>query len=214
MPPVKPPSEDPSSTPAKGRGRPPTGARDALVAAMRELLIERDFDELSTEEILERAGVSRGAMYHHFPSKVDLFRAAWQESERDNITRIATAAAELDPGAGPFAQLVAGCRAYLREATIPRELQRIGLRQSRSVLGWEGWRDGAAELGIAVMRGGIQAAVDAHELSSADIETTTHLILSALIEAALLISTDPRPEAALARVEPEFVRLLESLHTD
>jgi AcrR family transcriptional regulator len=121
-------------------------------------------------------------MYHHFPGKVDVFRAAWQESERDNITRIATAAAELDPGAGPFARLVAGCRAYLREATVPRELQRIGLRQSRSVLGWEGWRDGAAEIGIAVMRRAIQAAVDAHELSSADVETTTHLLLSALIE--------------------------------
>ncbi|HSZ06704.1 MAG TPA: helix-turn-helix domain-containing protein [Solirubrobacteraceae bacterium] len=181
---------------------------------MRELLIERDFDGLSTEEILQRAGVSRGAMYHHFPGKVDLFRAAWQESERENITRIASAAAELDPQAGPFDQLIAGCRAYLREAGVPGELQRIGLRQSRSVLGWEGWRDGAADLGIAVMRGGIQAAVDAHELRSADVETTTHLLLSALIEAALLISTDPRPETALSKVEPELVRLLESLHTD
>jgi AcrR family transcriptional regulator len=210
MPTVKPPSEGPSPTPGR-RGRPPTGARDALVTAMRELLVERDFDELSTEAILERAGVSRGAMYHHFPGKVDLFRAAWQESERKNLTRIATVAAAADPGAGPFDLLLTGCKAYLREAAAPGELQRIGLRQSRSVLGWEGWRDGAAELGIAVMRGGIQAAVDAHELRSADVETTTHLILSALIEAALLISTDPRPEAALARVEPEFIHLLESL---
>jgi AcrR family transcriptional regulator len=181
---------------------------------MRELLIERDFDDLSTKEILQRAGVSRGAMYHHFPGKVDLFRAAWQASERDNITRIASAAAELDPKARPFDQLLAGCRAYLREAAVPRELQRIGLRQSRSVLGWEGWRDGAADLGIAVMRGGIQATVGAHELTSADVETTTHLLLSALIEAALLISTDPRPETALSKVEHEFVHLLESLHTD
>lgn len=210
---VKPPSEGPSPMPAGRRGRPPTGARDALVTAMRELLVERDFDELSTEAILERAGVSRGAMYHHFPGKVDLFRAAWQESERENLTRIATVAAEADPGAGPFDLLCADCKAYLREAAVPGELQRIGLRQSRSVLGWEGWRDGAAELGIAVMRGGIQAAVDAQELRSADVETTTHLILSALIEAALLISTDPRPEAALARVEPEFIHLLESLRT-
>jgi AcrR family transcriptional regulator len=180
---------------------------------MRELLIDNDFNELSTEEILARAGVSRGAMYHHFPGKVDLFRAAWQESERDNITRIATAAAERDPGGGPINQLLAGCAAYLREAAVPSELQRIGLRQSRSVLGWEGWRDGAREIGIAVMRNGIQAAVDAGELISADVETTTHLILSALIEAALLVSTDPQPEAAIARVEPEFVRLVKSLRT-
>ncbi len=172
-----------------------------------------DFDELSTEQIIERAGVSRGAMYHHFPGKVDLFRAAWQESERESLIRIASVAARLDPGAGPFDQLLAGARAYLREAAVPGELQRIGLRQSRSVLGWEGWRDGAADLGIALMRGGIQAAVDAHELRSTDIDTTTHLVLSALIEAALLISTDPRPEAALARVEPECLLILESLRT-
>lgn len=210
---VKPTPEGPSGTPAARRGRPPTGARDALVTAMRELLVERDFDELSTEEILERAGVSRGAMYHHFPGKVDLFRAAWQQSERDNITLIASAATEADPEAGPFDLLLTGCKAYLHEAAVPGELHRIGLRQSRSVLGWEGWRDGARELGIAVMRGGIQAAVDAGELISADIETTTHLILSALIEAALLISTDPQPEAAIARVEPEFVLLLERLRT-
>lgn len=213
MPAVKRPSKTTSAIPGKGRGRPPTGAREALLAATRELLMTHDFDELSTEQIIERAGVSRGAMYHHFPGKVDLFRAAWQESERDCLIRIASVAARLDPGGGPFDQLLAGARAYLREAAVPGELQRIGLRQSRSVLGWEGWRDGAADLGIALVRGGIEAAVDAHELMSTDIDTTTHLVLSMLIEAALLISTDPRPEAALARVEPECLLLLESLRT-
>jgi AcrR family transcriptional regulator len=198
---------------SKSVGRPSQGAREALVSAMRELLIERDYGEISTEQILERAGVSRGAMYHHFPGKLDLFRAAYQEAELASMQRIA-ADVQADPGAGPFDQLIAGSRAYLREAARPGEMQRIGLRQSRSVLGWEGWRSAAADLGIAIMRGGIEAAVGAGELESADVEVTTHLVLAALIDAALLIATDPDPGAAVERVEPEVVRLLESLRSE
>jgi AcrR family transcriptional regulator len=178
---------------------------------MRELLLQRDFDQISTEQILKRAGVSRGALYHHFPSKVDLFKAAWQASERDNIKRILATATEYATGNSPFDQLKAGCRAYLREAARPSELQRIGLRQSRVVLGWEGWREGAKELGIAVMQNAVAAAVQAGELATQDVETTTYLIFAPLIESALLISTDRDPEAALARVEPELLRLLDAL---
>lgn len=179
---------------------------------MRELLLERDFDEIATAEVLARAGVSRGGMYHHFTGKVELFKAAFEASEREILLRLASTAGETaGPGASPFDQLLAGCIAYVRECARPGELQRIGLRQSRAVLGWEGWRETAASLGIAAMRAGIQAAVDAGELVSEDVTTTTHLVLAALIEAGLLASTDPNPERALARIEPEIVRLLGGL---
>jgi AcrR family transcriptional regulator len=179
---------------------------------MRELLLERDFDEITTEEVLARAGVSRGGMYHHFPGKVDLFKAAFEASEREVLLRLASIAAEqAGPGSGAFDQLRAGCIAYVRECAKDGELQRIGLRQSRAVLGWEGWRETAASLGIAAMGAGIQAAVDAGELISDDVATTTHLVLAALIEAGLLAATDPDPDRALARIEPEVMRLLEGL---
>ena len=51
--------------------------------------MERDYDRVSTEEILERSGVSRGALYHHFPSKLDLFRAVYTASERRNLRLMA-----------------------------------------------------------------------------------------------------------------------------
>ena len=179
---------------------------------MRELLLERDFDDVATTEVLARAGVSRGGMYHHFASKVELFKAAFEASEREVLLRLASIAAEqAGPGAGPFAQLLAGCIAYVRECAKDGELQRIGLRQSRAVLGWEGWRETAASLGIAAMKAGIQAAVDAGELVSDDVTTTTHLVMAALIEAGLLAATDPHPDRALARIEPEIARLLDGL---
>jgi AcrR family transcriptional regulator len=179
---------------------------------MRELLLERDFDEIAIEEVLARAGVSRGGMYHHFASKVDLFKAAFETSEREVLGRLASIAAEqAGPGSGPFDQLVAGCIAYVRECASAHELQRIGLRQSRAVLGWEGWRETAGALGIGAMRAGIEAAVNAGELLSDDVTTTTHLVLAALIEAGLLAATDPNPDQALVRIEPEVIRLLDGL---
>jgi AcrR family transcriptional regulator len=179
---------------------------------MREMLLEHDFDEIAIEDVLARAGVSRGGMYHHFPSKVELFRAAYVASERDAIRRLsALAEAHAAQGAGPFDQLLAGCIGYVRECATDGEMQRIGVRQSRAVLGWEGWRDSAGPLGIAAIKAGIQAAVDAGELASDDVTTTTHLVVAALIEAGLLAATDPDPGQALTRIEPELSRLLTGL---
>ncbi|HTW42122.1 MAG TPA: TetR/AcrR family transcriptional regulator [Solirubrobacteraceae bacterium] len=181
---------------------------------MRDLLLGRDFDEIATEEILARAGVSRGGMYHHFASKVDLFKAAYEASELDAMLRLgAVAAQQAASGAGPFDQLKAASIAYVRECASEGELQRIGLRQSRAVLGWESWRDAAQPLGIAALKAGVQAAVDAGELASNDVTITTHLVLAALIEAGLLTATDPKPDQALARIEPEITRLLDGLRT-
>jgi AcrR family transcriptional regulator len=179
---------------------------------MRELLLEQDFDAIAIEDILARAGVSRGGMYHHFANKVELFKAAFVTSEQDLIRRLGSSAErEAAAGGGPFDQLLAGCLAYVRECAAGGELQRIGLRQSRAVLGWEGWRDTAGPLGIALTKGGIQAAVDAGELVTDDVTITTHLVLAALIEAGLLAATDPEPDRALARIEPEIVRLVDGL---
>lgn len=195
------------TTALRRRGRPATGAREGLVSAMRELLLERDFDQIAIEEILARAGVSRGGMYHHFASKVELFKAAFEASERDAIARLgAVAEASAARGAGALEQLGAACIAYVRECSRGGELERIGLRQSRTVLGWEGWRETAGPLGIAALKAGVQAAVAAGELKSEDITITTHLLLAALIEAGLLAAANG--EADLARIESEFNRLL------
>jgi AcrR family transcriptional regulator len=193
---------------ARRPGRPSEGAREALIAAARELFTERDFDEVSTEELLSRAGVSRGAMYHHFETKKDLFRAAFIASETELLARLAP---DADPEGSAFDFLLAGASAYMRASATEPELQRIGLRQSRRVLGWEGWREAAGDLGIGVLRGMVQAAADADELETDDAELTSALLLAAMIEAGLTISAAPDPQAMRAKVEPELLRLIEGL---
>lgn len=190
------------------RGRPPEGAREAVVDAARELFMERDYADVSTAEILERAGVSRGALYHHFDGKRELYRAVWRDSETRLIERLAAAAAEART---PLEALRAACLAYLDEAAGNRELQRIGLLQSRTVLGWEAWREGIADLGLLAMRGGLEAAMEAGELRRADPEVTAHLVLATLIESALLIATADDPTAAREAAEPVLNAMLDGL---
>jgi AcrR family transcriptional regulator len=190
------------------RGRPSEGAREALLGAALELFVERDYDRVSVEEILARSGVSRGALYHHFPSKLDLFRAVFEASERRAIAQFAAVAGGAST---PFEALVEGSRAYLRLAESDEEMRRIGLGQSRAVLGWEGWREAAGELGIGLVRATVGAAIEAGELRDYDLETTAHVLLGALIEAAMLVATDEDRGAARARCEAVVVDLLNGM---
>lgn len=194
----------------KTRGRPSEGAREAVIEAARDLFVERDYDRVSIGEILERSGVSRGALYHHFATKLDLFVAVYKASE----TRVIGQLAERMAGSSsPFEALLDGARAYLRLCETDEEFRRIGLTQSRAVLGWERWRTAASELGIAVVLALVNAAIEAGELPPHDPETVAQILLGALIEAAMLIVTAEDRAAARERSESVIVALLEGLRT-
>jgi AcrR family transcriptional regulator len=192
----------------KTRGRPSEGAREALIEAAHELFMERDYAQVSTDEILERSGLSRGALYHHFPTKLDLFRAVFMTSERRVIERIA---GQVPASSSPFEAIVFLCRGYLRAAENDEELRRIGLGQSRAVLGWEGWREACAELGVGMAVAGASAAIEAGELPARDPETTAVIVLGAMIEAAMLILVAADSAAQRERSEAVVVDLLEGL---
>jgi len=192
----------------QARGRPSEGAREALVEAAHDLFMERDYEQVSTEQILERSGVSRGALYHHFPTKLDLFRAVFVASERRVIDRIA---AGVSPSPSPFETLLALAGGYLRAAETDRELRRIGLGQSRAVLGWEGWREVAGELGLGLTRAVVTAAIEAGELPPSDPETLSIVLLGAMIDAAMLIAVAEDRSKARERSEAVIVDLLEGL---
>lgn len=170
--------------------------------------MERDYDRVSIEEILELSGASRGALYHHFPSKLDLFRAVFEASERRVIEQIA---ARMSAAERPFEALVEGAVAYLRQCETDDELRRIGLSQSRAVLGWEGWRAAATELGIGLVLTMVDAAIEAGELPPRDPEATALVLLGALVEAAMLIVVADDRAAARERSEAVIVDLLEGL---
>ncbi|HMC51080.1 MAG TPA: TetR/AcrR family transcriptional regulator [Solirubrobacterales bacterium] len=193
---------------AEARGRPSEGAREAVVEAARDLFMEREYDRVSTAEVLARSGVSRGALYHHFPSKRDLFLAVYEASERRVIQLVA---AGTEGAATPFEALLAAARRYLELCEDDEEFRRIGLTQSRVVLGWEGWRSVANELGIGVAVALVKASIEAGELPALDAETTALVLLGALIEAAMQIVVAEDRGEARRRSETVIVEMLEGL---
>ena len=128
--------------------------------------------------------MSRGALYHHFPSKRDLFLAVYEASEQRVIQLVA---AGTEGARTPFEALLAAARRYLELCEGDEEFRRIGLTQSRVVLGWEGWRAVANELGIGVTVALVTASIEAGELPALDPEATALVLLGALIEAAMQI---------------------------
>ena len=136
------------------------------------------------------------------------FVAKGDESERRVLGLVA---AELGAARDPFEALLLGARAYLRQAETNPELRRIGLGQSRAVLGWSRWREVASSLGLGVVREMVRAAIAAGQISPRDPETTAQILLGALIEAAMLVSVAADSRAARESSEAVVVELIEGL---
>ena len=178
------------------------GTRAALVRAARALFAERGYAAVGTEEIVRAAGVTRGALYHQFRDKAELFDAVVVAVEGDVTQRIVAGA--LTGAASPAAALRAGARAFLEVCAEP-EVERILLLDAPGVLGWERWREIGQAHGLGVITAALQAAIDAGEIPSQPVRPLAHLVLGALDEAALVVARAEDPgaerEAMLAALE-------------
>ena len=181
--------------------------RAALVTTARALFAERGFAGVGTEEVVRHAGLTRGALYHHFRDKRDLFRAVFEQTEEEIMQMIV---ARVEGIADPMEELATGVRAFLDACGDPT-LMRIGLRDAPGVLGWEEWREIGNRHGLGLVTGGLSAAMDAGLIVRADVRTLAHLLLAALAEASLLIASADDPEAARAEVEQTLLALLAGL---
>jgi AcrR family transcriptional regulator len=181
--------------------------RRALVRVGRDLFAKRGFAAVSTEEIVRKAGLTRGALYHHFRDKRDLFRAVVEQVEQEVLERVAgVALAESDP----WAQQAAAVGAFL-DVCLEPAVQRIVLTDAPSVLGLAAWREIEAEYGLATVRAGLQNVMDAGLIERQPIEPLAHLLLGALTEGALLIARSEDRKAARREVGDSLDRLLRGL---
>ncbi len=184
--------------------------RSALVAAARALFAERGFSAVPAEEVVARAGVTRGALYHHFADKKDLFRAVVEQLEQEVSERIAVAAlAE----AGPWEQQQAALEAFLDTCLEP-EVQRVILTDAPSVLGLQAWREIEATYGLALVRAGLQLVMEAGMIEQQPLDPLAHLMLGALAEAGLVIARAEDPVVARAEVGESVRRLLNGLRVE
>lgn len=180
----------------------------ALTAAARELFTVPGYASVGTEEIVKRAGVSRGALYHYYSGgKEELFRAVLVQISAETAKQVAADALAHED---PWQALVVGVDAFLDACTRP-DIRRIVLVDGPSVLGWDAWRAIDSEYVLGLVEAALQRAIDAGQLVSQPAKALAQVLLGALHEAAMVAAEAEDPIAARAEMGTMVRRLLEGL---
>jgi AcrR family transcriptional regulator len=181
--------------------------RAALLEVARRLFAERGYAGVGTEEIVREAGVTRGALYHHFDGKRDLLRAVYEQLESEIAEDLAERAV---PGASVLETLRSGAGRFLDHCLEP-EVQRIALLDAPAVLGWEQWRAIGARYGLGLIAGLLTAGIEAGEIRRQPVDPLAHALLGALDEVAMLVARAEDPRAARAEAGETLELLVEAL---
>jgi AcrR family transcriptional regulator len=182
--------------------------RRRLVRAARRLFAKRGYAGVGTEEIVRAAGVTRGALYHHFDGKRELLEAVYEQIEAEVSEKIAAGA--LTATADPIEALRAGAEMFLDHCMEP-EVQRIVLLDAPAVLGWERWREIAAGYGLGLIEGALAAAMEAGAIAAQPPKPLAHALMGALDEIAMYVARAEDTKAARAEAGATLSALLESL---
>lgn len=179
--------------------------RAALIGTARRLFAEHGFADVSTEMISSEAGVTRGALYHQFADKTELFAAVFEEVEIAVTGRIAVAleAATGDP-------LVGGVDAWLKASTEPEVLQ-IVLIDGPAVLGWERWREIGMRYGLGLVSAVLGHAMQEGLIARQPVAPLAHVLVGALDEAAQYVSRATNPSRARREVRAVLHRVIEAI---
>lgn len=201
------PQADSTTDPPRTKAAQREATRAALITAARELFARRGYADVGTEEIVERAGVTRGALYHHFKGgKEDLFRAVLVQVSAETLRRVVGRASAADP----WEELVRGAEAFLDACGTP-EVQRIMFVDGPAVLGWDVWRAIDTDHGLGLLEQVVQAAMDAGKLLPGSARAVAQVLSGALDEAAMVVMRAEDPKAAREEMGVTVRRLLEGL---
>jgi AcrR family transcriptional regulator len=162
---------------------------------------------VAMEDVCAEAGVTRGALYHHFPGKDGLFRAVCHQIAADVTAHVAVAG-QAHPDA--WSRLVAGCHAFL-DISVEKDVRQVLLTDAPSVLGWAAFRDLDSHHGLGLLIRAIQDAIDEGAIEGGPVDTFAHLLVSALNEAALMIGRSRHPAQSRADAIRAIDRLLDGL---
>ena len=188
------------------RVRQAEATRQLLVSTARQLFTDHGYAETSVEDIIQRAGVARGALYHHFAGKDALFRAVYEAVQADTATRVVTAALGVPE---PWGAVRAGLAAFLDDCLEP-EFRRIVFLDSVSVLQHQSWEGGIEHVELPMLRSVLTPLVDTY-LPGLAVEALVHVALGGLYGAALYIARSAKPKVARAEVETVLDTLINGL---
>jgi AcrR family transcriptional regulator len=190
----------------KARG---VATRERLLAAARQLFGEHGYEATSIESVLEASGVARGALYHHFKSKAELFDAVLAEVLIEIAER--TAAAAVTAGnSDPLEGLRTGSHAWLQMALDPA-IQRIALLDPTNAVGWARWREQDQAHSLGGLRAELMRLAGEGRVPREQAELLAHVLLAALNEAALFVAYAEDKAAAAETARATVDTLLDRL---
>ena len=169
--------------------------RAALVIAARQLFGETGYADTSTDEIVDGAGVTKGALYHHFDGKEDLFKAVFEQVQREVSDK---AVAEF-LGPDSWEALLKGCSLWV-DAHLDPSVRRIVLQDARAVLAWDDVRAIENRFGAVALRGALRKAMHAGVLERQPLRPMALLLLGALSEGCLYIAEADDPRVARTEI--------------
>jgi AcrR family transcriptional regulator len=178
-----------------------------LIKAARELFAADGYRATSLDDVVDAVGLTKGAVYHHFTSKQELFAAVFEQEER-RLSEVAAAAyrRKRDPWEG----LLAACRAYLEGQQEPG-VQRITLLDAPSVLGWDRLRALEARYTLAGLEQALQALVDSGRIKPRPIGPLAQMLQGAICDGAMLVARSDDQKATAREVNRELRELLSGL---
>jgi AcrR family transcriptional regulator len=170
----------------------------------RKLFARKGYAGANTNELVERARVTKGALYHHFTNKKELYRSVVEDMEQELVERLEAEGA----GKAPWERLLAMCHAYVEACRDPA-LARMLVLEAPVVLGWKTWCNLEQKYEVAAFARCLGEIAGLHEPA----DTLAQVILGALTTGARVIATAEDPEAARADVEKTVDRLIAGLRS-
>ncbi len=181
--------------------------RSALIKTARKLFARHGYADTDIETVARRTRVTRGALYHHFRDKQDLFFAVFDLEEQKLAQTVAEAVLTQSSA---WEGMLAGCNAFL-DACLDPAVQRIGVIDALAVLGWERWHEIDAKYSLRLVTTALQAAAGQGIIAPGPMDPLAHLLIGALTEAAIFIAHADHQAAARREVGKNLVQLLSGL---
>ena len=179
--------------------------QERLIRVATEMFAERGYAGTATEDLVARTGLTRGALYHQYADKRDLFRAVFESVERQLAEKMMLAAAAAAASTAEE-QMRIGTRAFL-EACLEPAVRRIVLIDGPSVLGWEEWRRIDSQYAFGLVRAVWEGSMRVGTVPAMPLEPLTHLMLGSLNEAGLAVAAAVDPHSAIE----EFVMVIDTI---
>lgn len=178
-----------------------------LIGIARTHFSEHGYANAALESIVNEAQLTRGAVYHHFRSKKELFRAVLEDVQREVSRRVESEASKSED---PWQQLYLGCLAFIM-AAVEESNRRILLIDGPAIMGWDTWREMDKSHSMRLLREQLGIMQDQGHIPRIPLDVLTHFISGGLNETALWLADESARPKTLDETMEVLTVLLEGL---